>query len=478
MTERISADELRTLFLFEALDEDKLRWLAENGRVETRAAGTDVFTEGEPGTCFFVLLQGTVTLSRLVHGDDVEIVRTEQRGVYAGGLHSYLAEQPTDDQGYGSTMRAITDSRFFVMPARMFSDAVRGWFPLPMHLLEGVYLAMRNSQELIGQRERLLALGALSAGLTHELNNPAAAAVRATAALRERVAGMRHKLALLAGGHLDTSQLPALVQLQEAAAERVGKAPKLSALEASDAEDEVADWLDENDVRAGWDLAPVLVAGGIDVPWLGQVAGAVGETNLEPAVRWLAYTVETETLMGEIEDAVARISTLVGAAKQYSQMDRAPFQVVDVHELLDSTLVMLARKIGDGITVVKEYDRSLPRIPAYAAELNQVWTNIIDNAVAAMDGHGTLTVRTVRDGDLLCVEIADTGPGVPENIRTRIFEPFFTTKPVGEGTGLGLDISYRIVVNKHHGDIRLVSNPGDTRFRVLLPLNAGDPSTA
>jgi signal transduction histidine kinase len=268
-----------------------------------------------------------------------------------------------------------------------------------------------------------------------------------------------------------------LVQLQEAAAERVGKAPKLSAMEASDAEDEVADWLDENRVQAGWDVAPVLVAGGLDVPWLSEVSGAVGESNLEPAVRWLAYTVETETLMGEIEDAVARISTLVGAAKQYSQMDRAPFQVVDVHELLDSTLVMLARKIGDGITVVKEYDRSLPRIPAYAAELNQVWTNIIDNAVAAMDGHGTLTVRTVRDGDLLCVEIADTGPGVPESIRNRIFEPFFTTKPVGEGTGLGLDISYRIVVNKHHGDIRLVSSPGDTRFRVLLPISAGDPAS-
>jgi signal transduction histidine kinase len=374
-------------------------------------------------------------------------------------------------------MRAITDCRFFVMPADLFADAIRRWFPLAMHLLEGIYLAMRNSQALIGQRERLLALGALSAGLTHELNNPAAAAVRATAALRERVAGMRHKLALLADGHLDTSQLPALVQLQEAAAERVGKAPKLSAMEASDAEDEVADWLDENRVQAGWDIAPVLVAGGLDVPWLSEVSGAVGESNLEPAVRWLAYTVETETLMVEIEDAVARISTLVGAAKQYSQMDRAPFQVVDVHELLDSTLVMLARKIGDGITVVKEYDRSLPRIPAYAAELNQVWTNIIDNAVAAMDGHGTLTIRTVRDGDLLCVEIADTGPGVPESIRNRIFEPFFTTKPVGEGTGLGLDISYRIVVNKHHGDIRLVSSQGDTRFRVLLPITGTDPAS-
>jgi len=273
-------------------------------------------------------------------------------------------------------------------------------------------------------------------------------------------------------GRLDPTQLPTLVQLQEAAAERVGKTPMLSALEASDAEDKLADWLDEHNVQASWDIAPVLVGGGIDVPWLSEVAGAVGSENLEAAIRWLAYTVETETLMGEIEDAVARISNLVGAAKQYSQMDRAPHQVVDVHELLDSTLTMLARKIGDGITVVKKYDRSLPPIPEYAVELNQVWTNIIDNAVAAMGGHGTLTVRTVKDGESVCVEIGDTGPGVPESIRGRIFEPFFTTKPVGEGTGLGLDISYRIVVNKHHGDIRVQSRPGDTRFRVLLPVTA------
>jgi signal transduction histidine kinase len=186
----------------------------------------------------------------------------------------------------------------------------------------------------------------------------------------------------------------------------------------------------------------------------------------------LNYTVETELLMNEITDSTGRISSLVHAAKQYSQMDRAPFQVVDIHELLDSTLVMLARKIGDDIAVVKEYDRALPEVPCYAAELNQVWTNLIDNAVAAMNGSGTLTVRTYRENDCAAVEIGDTGPGVPEALRDRIFEPFFTTKPVGEGTGLGLDISFRIVVNKHGGDIRVESTPGDTRFIVRLPLEA------
>jgi signal transduction histidine kinase len=194
--------------------------------------------------------------------------------------------------------------------------------------------------------------------------------------------------------------------------------------------------------------------------------------TLEGALRWLNYTAETELLMNEIEDSTNRISALVGAAKQYSQLDRAPYRVIDVHELLDSTLLMLSRKLGDGITVVKDYDRSLPQIPVYAAELNQVWTNLIDNAVSAMGGQGTLTVRTGLDRDRVLVEIGDTGSGVPPEIRERIFEPFFTTKAVGEGTGLGLDISWRIIVNKHHGDLEVESVPGDTRFRVRLPLTA------
>ena len=190
---------------------------------------------------------------------------------------------------------------------------------------------------------------------------------------------------------------------------------------------------------------------------------------LDGALRWLGYTVETELLRNESADSVTRISSLVDASKQYSQLDRAPYQVVDVHELLDSTLAMLAAKIGDGITVVRDYEPGLPRIPAYPSELNQVWTNLIDNAVAAMDGQGTLTIRTALEPDRLLVEFADTGPGIPDDIRDRIFEPFFTTKPVGLGTGLGLDISWRIVVNRHHGDLRAESVPGNTRLQVRLP---------
>ncbi|HEV2933306.1 MAG TPA: ATP-binding protein, partial [Streptosporangiaceae bacterium] len=322
----------------------------------------------------------------------------------------------------------------------------------------------------IGQRERLLALGSLSAGLTHELNNPAAAAVRATAALRERVAGMRHKLGMIAGGSWDRTTLVTLIRLQEEAADRVPKAQALSPLEASDREDAIADWLEDHGCRDGWDLAPTFVAAGLDVAWLDHVEASVDPGTLESALRWLNYTVDTELLMNEIEDSTTRVSTLVGAAKQYSQLDRAPYQVIDVHELLDSTLLMLSGKFPPGIAVVKDYDRSVPPVPAYAGELNQVWTNLIDNAVSAMGSSGVLTVRTGLDRECVFVEFGDTGPGVPREIRERIFEPFFTTKPVGEGTGLGLDISWRIVVNKHHGDITLESVPGDTRFRVRLPI--------
>ncbi|MCW3845020.1 ATP-binding protein [Micromonospora yasonensis] len=467
-SDRLTPEELRRLFLFESLDPEQLAHLCAHGRVERRRAGEAVYVEGEPASCFYVLLEGTVTMHRRVQGDDVELSRTSQPGVYGGAMQAYVGDPA--EQRYQNSLFAVTDCAVFALPAAIIADAMRTWFPMATHLLEGLFIGMRNTQTIVGERERLLALGALSAGLTHELNNPAAAAVRATAALRDRVAKMRHKLAMIADGRLDGRRLHELVGLQEEAVKRAAAAPPLTPLAASDAEDELTDWLDDHDVRGAWDLAPTLVAGGIDSGWLGQVDAAVGGEDVESAIRWIAYTIDTELLMGEIDDAVSRISGLVGAAKQYSQLDRAPYQTVDVHDLLDATLVMLQAKIPPGVRVVKEYDENLPAVPAYAAELNQVWTNLIDNALGAMGDTGTLTIRTARKEDRLIVEVRDTGGGIPPEIRPRIFEPFYTTKPVGEGTGLGLDISYRIVVNKHHGDIRVQSQPGDTRFIVLLPM--------
>jgi len=471
-------DELRTMFLFERLNDDQLLWLCGHGHVEHIDPGV-LYREGDPATDFYVMLEGSLALYRRVGVDDVEIARTAQVGVYAGAWAAYLGDRVP--QTYSQTLRVLEPSRFYVLSADDFAAFMNDWFPMAVHLLEGLFFGQQSSQAAIGQRERLLALGSLSAGLTHELNNPAAAATRATATLRERVAGMRHKLAMIASGPYDREQLGQIIHLQEkavAALARARASEKVpSPLQVSDLEDELVDWMDDHGISGGWELAPSFVAADLGVQWLDMVASCVGDEVLEGAVRWLSYTLETESLMNEVEDATGRISSLVGAAKQYSQIGRAPDQTVDIHELLDSTLTMLERQLGEGITVVRDYDRTLPPIHVFAAELNQVWTNLIDNAAQAMDGKGTLTLTTRRVEDWLEVVVADTGPGIPDAVVGRIFEPFFTTKPVGSGTGLGLDISWRIVVGKHHGDLSVVSEPGDTQFLVRLPYTSTEGPT-
>jgi signal transduction histidine kinase len=462
-----TVDVLRTLFLFEKLTEEQLTWLSEHGWIAEIPAGAAVFEEGDKAEVLVMLLSGTLSLSRRVGADDVETVRTDQVGVYAGAIQSFL--NMDNEPAYTASLRAVSDISLFVVRSEDFGWLMQTWFPMAVHLLEGLFLGMRNSQEIIGQRQQLIALGALSAGLTHELNNPAAAAVRATSSLRERVAGMRHKLAMLAHNELDPRLLELLVDVQEEAVLGVANAPKLTAMQESEREDEITDWLDDRGVAGGWELAPIFVGAGTTPEFLDRVADEAPAGLLEGAIRWLAYTLETELLLGEITDSVTRISSLVSAAKQYSNMDRSPHERADVHLGLDSTLVMLAGKLAD-IEVITDYDRSIPPVPMYAGEINQVWTNLIDNAVQAMDGHGKLTIRTYRDDDKVRIEIRDNGPGVPSEIRHRIFEPFFTTKPVGQGTGLGLDISYRIVVTRHGGDLSVQSEPGDTRFLVCLPL--------
>ncbi|TWS21625.1 histidine kinase [Tsukamurella asaccharolytica] len=460
------------MFLFEKLSDEQLEWLCQRGHVETFPAGP-VYSTGDPAQWLYVLLKGTIALSQKVGDVEVETNRSDQRGAYAGAWSAFLGKGGPTQTQYNSSMRAVTEAQFFLLPAEEFNKAMHEWFPMAVHLLEGVFYGGQRSRQMVEQRERLLALGSLSAGLTHELNNPAGAATRAAAEMRTRVGGMRHKLAGIAGGKMDRTRLVDLVKFQEEAVEAVASAPDLGPLEASDREDELMDWLDDHDIGDGHVLAPVFVAAGLRTDFLDRVAGSLEDDRmLSAALRWLYYTVETELLMNEISEATSRISTLVQAAKQYSQMDRAPFQVLDVRELLDSTVVMLSRKIGDGgVTVVRDYDPDLPDIRGYGAELNQVWTNLIDNAVQAMGGHGTLTLRAHRKDDAVIVEVADTGTGIPADVLPRIFEPFFTTKGVGEGTGLGLDISWRIVVNKHQGDLAVRSEPGNTVFTVELPID-------
>jgi signal transduction histidine kinase len=473
-------DELRTLFLFEALSDEQLAVLCANGHIQQFQPGP-IILEGDPATCFYVLIEGELMMSKLSGGQDIETNRTSQRGVYCGAWRAFTGG---NQKSYDASVHVTKPSRFFVMDAPVFAKFMKDQFPMAVHLLDGIAVGTDRTRRIIDNREKLLALGRLSAGLTHQLNNPAAAIARAADELRGRIARMRGKLVMLADGTVSPETLNALVRLQEAVAEQVAKSASqhMTALETSDREDAIGEWLEDHDVGGGWDIAPTLVEGGIDTDWLERIAATAEEldssASLEEAIRWISYTIESELLMNQISEASKRISALVADAKQYSRMDRASFDVANVHELLRSTLVMFADRLTkDGkqpgaINVVKEFDPSLPEIPCFPGDLNQVWTNIIDNALAAMrlEG-GTLTIRTGREGETLArIEICDTGPGIPDEVREHIFEPFFTTKPVGEGTGLGLDLAWNIVVKKHRGDLRVESAPGDTRFIVLLPL--------
>jgi signal transduction histidine kinase len=481
MGEKCLPGELRTLFLFEALTHEQLDTLCNIGHVATFEPGP-VCIEGEPATCFYVMLDGELVMSKRSAGVDIETNRTSQRGVYCGAWSAYI---PGEEHLYEASVRVTRPSRFFVLDADKFARFMQSEFPMAVHLIEGHKVGGFRQRQIIGQREKLLALGTITAGLTHQLNNPAAAISRDIANLHEGIIKMRSKLAMLAEGKFPPDALRALVSIQNELAEQVAKSKsdELTALETSDREDQIGDWLDDRGIAGGWDYAPTFVEAGLDTDWLERVSAFlddVGASRLLPsAIGWLKYTVENELSVKRIAEASKRISALLAGTKQYSQMDRAPYQSADVHELLHSTLMMFGDRIGkdgNGIKLVKEYDKSLPELLCYPGDLNQVWTNIVDNAIQAMSGSGTLTVRTMREGDEhVRVEICDDGPGIPEEIIDRIFTPFFTTKPFGEGTGLGLDLAWRIVVEKHHGNLRVESKPGNTRFMVVLPLAAPAP---
>ncbi|MFC5831094.1 ATP-binding protein [Nonomuraea insulae] len=465
----IDIDELRKLFLFERLTDEQLTKLATSGRVQTYAQDEDVVRQGEPAECFAVLLEGEIQMiNETVSAGTVAMPRASQPGVYGGATAAYLGERAP--QTYQHTLRATAPTRMFMLPARKFAYIVTEWFPMAMHLLDGLMSGGRMQREIIDRRQRLTALGTITAGLTHELNNPAAAAVRAVSELRSLIKTSRLQLAQLAEDGIPPEKLRALIEAQEACTSNLGNQSQRSPLEISDAEDELGEALDELGVDDAWELAPALVNAGFNKSDLQKIRTKVGEEQTPAALHWLAEAIEISQMLNEVTEATERITTLIRSAKQYSQMDRAPFQQVDVHDLLDSTVAIFRGKIPPGISVVTDYDRTLPDIPCYAGELNQVWTNLIHNALDAMEQEGTLTVRTAYDEDEAIVEIGDTGPGVPDAIKDRIFEPFFTTKSVGEGTGLGLDISYRIVAGRHGGEIKVRSTPGETWFEVRLPL--------
>jgi signal transduction histidine kinase len=463
----VPVDELRTLFLFEALDDEQLSFLSEHSERRTFDADAWVFREGEPAAYFILMLAGALRLTRRSGTEDVVVVETDHRGAYSGATRAYIEEE---DPRYVTSMQATEPSSFVCIGARDFAEFMRRYFPLAVHLLDGLYLGIRNSEGALREREHLARLGALSANLGHELNNPAAAAARATSQLRRRVSDMRGKLAMIAEGRIAPDNLQMLVKLQQEVVDRAGgDHPRLTSLQEADLEDELIDRLDQLGVAGSGDLAPIYASAGLDVSWLDGVVDALGHGEREGALRWLAYTLEAEQLMDEIQDATGRISTLVAAVKQYSYMDTASVQDIDVHVGLEATVVMLGHKLA-AVTVVRDYAADLPKVPAYPGELNQVWTNLIDNAVAAMAGTGTLTLRVALDGEQLLVEVGDTGPGIPPDVQPHVYEAFYTTKPPGEGTGLGLETVQRIVERRHHGSVGFVTGPEGTTFSVRLPL--------
>jgi signal transduction histidine kinase len=472
-TPQIGVDELRTLFLFESLGEEQLQWIADRAQVRVFDGDVVVFAEGRPADALYVLLDGGLLLTRHADNEDLVINDTTQRGAYAGAVRAYAVGHP---QEYQTTLRTTRPSRFLRLSSEHFATLVQQQCPMAVHLLDGIYEGVRATESAMRQREHLIQLGHLSAHLAHELNNPAAAAVRATEQLRGRMGAMRHKLGLLAEGGLSPELVSRLVRTQDVAVERALKPrPDLTALEEADLEDAIADRLTDVGVDQAYDLAPVFAAAGMDAQWVDDVVERV-DSGLEwnAAFGWLRYTLETETLMDEIEEAATRISSLVGAVKQYSHMDQAQHQDLDVKPGIESTLVMLARKLS-GIAVHREYAAGLPQVPGYPAELNQVWTNLIDNAADAMtrnrpDG-GVLTLRTRADAEAVFVEIADNGPGVPEEVRSSLFDAFVTTKPTGEGSGLGLENARRIVERRHGGSLSYTTGPQGTTFCVRLPLS-------
>jgi signal transduction histidine kinase len=334
--------------------------------------------------------------------------------------------------------------------------------------LEKAYL---QQEVMLRQSEKLATLGKLSAGMAHELNNPAAAAQRGAAQLGAAVSDLQQTHLKLGELNLTAVQLQSLLTLDQLAQERARRPADMDSLTRSDREAQLESWLDEQGIEHGWEVAPALVNLGYERGELTTLVGGFSPSQFTAVIDWLNCTYTIYTLLDEIGQGAGRISEIVKALKAYTYLDQAPIQTVDVHDGLDSTLVILRGKLKTGITVHREYAPDLPHIQAYGSELNQVWTNIIDNAIDAMNGEGEITLRTRRDGQWVLVEIEDNGPGIPEPIQPNLFDPFFTTKPPGQGTGLGLNISHNIVVQKHKGRIDVYSQPGKTRFEVRLPLH-------
>ena len=460
----LELSDLRTVPLFDGLSDDQLAQLLAAGAEVAIAPGEVMWLEGDRADHWWVVVDGTLDLSRHVGREDVVVGRMDVPGRWAGGFRAW------DEHGvYLATARGVTPGRLLRVPAERLHELANDWFPFAAHLVAGLYGTARSIEATARQRSGLVTLGTLAAGLAHEINNPAAAAARSAAELERACDGLLEALRQMASNGVSTAQFARLDALR-----RELQAPTTlpDPLEAADREDELGEWLDHAGVPRPWELAASLVSAGADLDWLARAAAASPDEGLAASLGWVARTIDVSSLLAEVRESTRRVSELVAGIKSYSQMDRASHQQVDLREGLESTLLVMGPRLRPGVTVVRDWGSDVPLVDGMPGELNQVWTNLVDNAVDAMDGVGTLTVTTRRDGDSVVVEIGDTGAGMSPEVQQRAFEAFYTTKDVGRGTGLGLDIAHRIVVERHGGSVEIESRPGDTRLRVRLPIRA------
>ncbi|MGZ4311310.1 MAG: ATP-binding protein [Solirubrobacteraceae bacterium] len=456
--------ELRSIDLFSDLSDEELQEWCDAAQLKDIPAGTVMAKQDETRTGLVLILQGTIE-ALVKDGSGDEPIGDHVAPTWMGAVPTLI--------GGPSAVRMVArgDVRVAVIPPETFVDLVRAHLPVFQRVMAVIRPVTRRITERESNRERLTALGTMSAGLAHELNNPASAARRAASDLADSLDVLTATVGLLVESGIEREQAAVLVELQREAANRCANHVPLSTLDAADAEDALTDALTDADVPEAWRIAETLASGGIDPPFVARVAHAAGPATAA-TLRWIAASLGARQLSAELRESTDRMSHLVKAIKAYAYMDRGEVVQVDVREGLETTLTLLKHKLKHTqIEVERDYDPALPKITVRGAELNQVWTNLLDNAIDAVGESGHITITTRADGDCAEVDIADDGPGIPTEIRDRVFQPFFTTKEVGSGTGLGLDTARRIVVDRHHGSLTLESRPGRTVFRARLPIN-------
>jgi len=459
-------DFLKTVDLFAELPEADLRRLCEVIEEVKLAAGQELFAEGSVGDRAYIIQEGDLEIIKSSDGREVQLEVHQNKPGQVIGEMALVEEAPRM-----ATVRASIDSILLAIQKEQFDHILNTSPAAAQSMLRMVLRRWRSNEARLRQSEKMAQLGTFTAGIAHELNNPAAAVRRSAGQLAAMINQFGQAQAQMARAKLTETQQSSLAEIDQQIRERATHPPVLDVLVRSDRESEMEAWLDERDVVDAWDIAPTLVDMGYDVVDLEMLAEDFASDQLPMVISWLNSTYTTYNLLNEIGQGAGRISEIVKALKSYAYLDQAPIQTVDVREGLEETLLILRHKLKTGITVRRDYAPDLPKFQAYGNELNQVWTNIIDNAIDAIGEQGEIIIRTRRDGDRVIIEIEDSGPGIPPEIQAKIFDPFFTTKPPGQGTGLGLDISYNIVARRHQGDLKVFSQPGQTCFRVCLPLN-------